>query len=205
MWRCSASEISCCPLCSALNFSRSKYPFWLYFLKSFYSVAMEDPVRLQKKLSSFWTSCCLHSTFCRWAPDSDVHSSLTSSLFLMLINLAPHAYLIRAVYQRWAKDLFHIIIFSNRRAFPVQRFSSINFWMFGTAHYSVRRSSACWATFRLFQVPVSITSTDHCFLWPSFFTAQFSLLMSVNVHLHNTGFLSDLVVHLNKITVMFSS
>lgn len=54
---------------------------------------MEDPVRLQKKLSSFWTSCCLHSTFCRWAPDSDVHSSLTSSLFLMLINLAPHAYL----------------------------------------------------------------------------------------------------------------
>lgn len=188
MWRCSASEISCCPLCSALNFSLSKYPFWLYFLKSFYSVAMEDPARLQKKLSSFWTSCCLHSTFCRWAPDGDVHSSLTL-LFLMLINLAPHVYLIRAVYQSWAKDLFHIIIFSNRRAFPVQRFSSINFWMFGMAHYFVRRSLACWATFRLFQVPVSVTSTDHCALWPSFSSQlNFLSLCLSNVHLHNTVF-----------------
>lgn len=82
-----------------------------------------------------------------------------------------------------------------RRAFPVQRFFSTNSSTFGMAPSSARRSSACWVTFRLSPVPVSVAvsfSTWSAWTFCLFVFLSFCLSLS---NKHNCT--SSLALYLN--------
>jgi len=181
--RCVLLIISGWFLCISMTFfpffnSLSAFLF-VIFAQNFCSAAMEEPPRIQRKLSSFWTVCCLRSTSSRWA------FRLKHWPWPLCLWQMPDLYFLA----RPQSMIF--AFFLNRRGSPVLTLSSTNSSTFGTALCSAHRSSASWATSQSSPVHVGLVST------------VFSLFCVSNALSYMLGILFHWIIELAQMMMIF--